>query len=233
MGDKTTKKIQAPWDFVEQYYADDLAERNTPESKWTLTWFKEVKGTRVLSWGCGPNFYDDALFFTDLPEEFIGIDLNENNIAFLKESTHPEVVRCKNALKEHGTKVSLLRDDIRKKQQSFTNHFDTVYAVGVLGMFKESDLHRLLKLVYSYLKPGGRLVDVDWTDCRLSEGKYRERESFKWYSKQGPSIERIGELLVEKNGFKILKHEIYNVQNPIEYGWGKIYAYVAEKGRAA
>jgi len=103
----------------------------------------------------------------------------------------------------------------------------------VLGMFKESDLHRLLKLVYSYLKPGGRLVDVDWTDCRLSEGKYRERESFKWYSKQGPSIERIGELLVEKNGFKILKHEIYNVQNPIEYGWGKIYAYVAEKGRAA
>ena len=228
MRNKSEKKIQAPWSFVEQYYTDDLAERDTLESKWAFEWLKWVKGPNVLSWGCGPNFYDDSLFFNEPPKEFVGIDLNKSNIDFLKKSIHPEVLRCKNVLMEHGTKVQLSVGDIRDKQTSFVNHFDTVYAIGVLGMFRESKLNRLLKLAYSYLRPGGRLIDIDWTDCRLSEEKYRERESFEWYSKQGPNIEKIGELLQE-NRFKILKDEIYNVQNSVEYGWGEIYAYVAEK----
>ena len=228
MRNKFGNKIQAPWSFVEQYYTDDLAERDSIESKQAFKWFKAVKGPNVLSWGCGPNFYDDALFFPNLPKEFVGVDLNENNITFLKKSNHPELLRCKRLLKEHGIKISLSVEDIREKQEKFVNRFNTVYAIGVLGMFKESDFGKLIRHAYSYLQPGGRFIDVDWTDCRLPEGKYKERESYEWYSKQGPSIEEISEL-IKANGFEILKDGLYKVSNPTEYGWGEIYAYVAEK----
>ncbi len=222
------KRNQAPWEFVEKYYKDDLAERHSVESKWAFRWFREVRGPNVLSWGCGPNFYDDALLFPNLPKEFVGVDLNKENIAFLKESTHSEVLRCKRVLEEHKTKISLSIGDIRERQEKFLNRFNTVYAIGVLGMFKEDKLNKLLKLAYSYLKTGGRLIDVDWTDCRLPKEKYEERENYEWYSKQGPGIQRIGELM-RNNGFKTVKQGIYIVRDPMEYGWGKIYAFVAEK----
>ncbi len=219
---------QAPLDFVEKYYTDDLAERNTPESLWALKWLEEVKGESVLSLGCGPNFYDDAQFFTNLPKEFVGIDLNENNIAFLKQSTHPEIIRSKEVLDKNHTNISLIVANIKEKQDTFINHFDTIYANGVLGMFQEDNFVNLLKLIHLYLKPGGVLIDVDWTDVRLTREKLQERESYEWYSTQGPSIQRINELL-QKTGFTILKHEVYTVPDPISYNWGKIYGYVAKK----
>ncbi len=218
----------APWDFVEKYYTDDLAERGTPEVVWALSWFKEVRGESVLSLGCGPNFYDDITFFPEVPKEAVGIDLNESNIEFLKHSNHPELLRCKNFLDAHQVEVSLIVDDIRKERKEFIGRFDTVYASGVLGMFKKDELSELLRLIHSYLKPGGRLIDVDWTDCQLPQDKYIERESFEWYSTQGPGVEEIG-ILMTGAGFTILKYDVFTPADPQEYGWGKIYGYVAEK----
>lgn len=219
---------QAPLDFVEQYYVDDLAERNTLESSWSLAWLKEIQGENILSLGCGPNFYDDAQFFANIPDKFVGVDLNENNITFLKQSTHPEIIRNRKILENNHTKVSLLTADIRKEQKEFINYFDAVYAIGVLGMFQEEDITKLFKLIYSYLKPGGKLIDIDWTDERLSKEKLKERESYGWYSTQGPDIARVGELMKIVR-FKIKKHSVYTVADPVAYSWGKIYGYVAEK----
>jgi hypothetical protein len=87
-------------------------------------------------------------------------------------------------------------------------------------------LEQLLGSIHSYLKPKGILVDVDWTDCQLPPEKYKERESFNWYSRQGPGIREIGRMM-QKAGFNILKHKVYNVPNKKEYLWGKIYGYVA------
>jgi len=219
---------QASWQFVEKYYTDDLAERESPESQWSLEWLKEVRGEHVLSLGCGPNFYDDAQFFSEIPKDFAGVDLNENNIAFLKLSVHPEIKKCKRFLRNHHTNVELFVDNIKEEKKEFLGRFDTVYAIGVLGMFTEEDTIKVFENIRNYLKPGGRILDIDWTDSRLPNEKLKERESFEWYSKQGPSISRLGELL-EQAGFKLIKHEAYDVPDPEAYSWGKIYGYLGEK----
>ena len=219
---------QAPGEFVEKYYLDDLAERESVESRWSFAWLKEVKGRSVLSVGCGPNFFDDVQFFDKVPTDFVGIDINKNNIEFLKQSKHPEVLKWKNFLADSGVKTEVLVRDVKAVSPDFIGRFDTIYAIGVLGMFDRDDTIKVFKNLNQYLKPGGRVLDLDWTDSRLPEEKLKERESFDWYSKRGPSVAEIGELFAE-TGFKILKHEVYNVPNPADYGWGKIYGYLAEK----
>ena len=219
---------QAPWQFVETYYSDDLKERESKESKWFLSWLKEVRGNNVLCLGCGPNFYDDAQFFGEIPDTFVGIDYNENNIAFLKSSNHPEINKCKKLLLDSKTKIQLYKGDITQLKKSFVNRFDAVYAIGVLGMFKENDTIQVFNNIRSYLKPNGILLDIDWTDCRLSANKLKERERFGWYNKNGAGIEKIG-VLLENDNFKIIKHKIYKVPNAAEYGWGIIYGYLAKK----
>jgi len=100
---------EAPWSFVEQYYLDDLAEQDTTESRYAQSWLKQVKGELILGLGCGPNFFEDVRFFSEIPREIVGVDLNENNIEFLKQSAHPEMLRRRAFLQEHGVGVSLIR----------------------------------------------------------------------------------------------------------------------------
>jgi SAM-dependent methyltransferase len=135
---------EAPWSFVEQYYLDDLVEQDTIESRYAQSWLKEVKGELILDLGCGPNFFEDVRFFSEIPREIVGVDLNENNIEFLKQSAHPEMLRRRAFLKEHGVGVSLIHGDIRKKREDFLGRFDTVYLSGVLGMFQKTELSELL-----------------------------------------------------------------------------------------
>lgn len=219
---------KAPWEFVEKYYLDDLKDRSSRESQWYLKRLKEVHGTSVLSLGCGPNLYDDAHFFRELPRIFVGVDINECNIEFLERSTNPLLASARGQLAGENIDVRLHVDDIRDKRWEWTSQFDTVYASGVLGMFCESDIADILDNVFGYLKPGGRLVDIDWTDCRLSQNVLAERERFEWYSTHGPSVERLAELC-ERRGFRARKYERYAVQHPEQYLWGTIYAYVFEK----
>lgn len=97
-----------------------------------------------------------------------------------------------------------------------------------MGMLKEGQLKSILKDIYKYLKSGGIFLDIDWTENQLPKEKYNKRKSYNWYSKQGPNIKKIGKLM-KRSGFKILKHEIYNVPNKKEYMWGKIYVYLIQK----
>ena len=219
---------QASWKFVEKYYEDDLKERNFPETKFYLSWLGYIKGKRILNLGCGPNLYDDVLFFNNFPEEIIGIDINKNNIKFLRESKHKELIKSKNILKNKRVKVKLMVGDITKFNKEFIGKFDCVYAMGVIGMFEKTKLKKLLKIIYSYLKKGGLFLDIDWADSQLSPEKYNERLNYGWYSKKGPTIKKIGKL-IEGSSFKILKHKVYYVKNRKDYGWGKIYGYLALK----
>jgi len=219
---------QAPLKFVERYYTDDLAERNTPETKFYLSWLKRIRGKTVLSLGCGPNLYDDVRFFGRKPREIVGIDLNRNNIYFLKRSRHPELLRSKQFLSRNKVKTRLVVGNILKPRKEFVGKFDAIYAMGVVGMLEERRLKNLLKLIHGYLRPNGIFLDVDWTDCQLSREKYKERQGYEWYSKEGPSIKRIGSL-IKRAKFRIIEHGTYDVPNKKEYAWGKIYGYLAQK----
>jgi len=219
---------EAPLEFIEKYYTDDLAERGDPEGKFALRWAKMIKGRSVLNVGCGPQFYDDVQFFGEIPREYVGIDINENNIRFLKESRHPELEKWKSFLAARGVAVELKNASIKEKQDEWVGRFDAIYAVGVLGMFDKEETRTLFGYLHSYLKKGGVLVDVDWTEPYLSEKKLKERKSYEWYSKNGPNIGEIGKLL-ERSGFEIAEHDAYAVPDPKKYLWGKIYAYIAVK----
>ncbi len=163
-----------------------------------------------------------------MPKELVGVDINENNIEFLKRSDNPELLKCKKKLEDEKVNIELFVDDIRLERKEWKGRFDAVYAMGVAGMFQKEDLQDLLSNIHSYLKPGGIFLDIDWTDCRLPQEKYEERKSLNWYDKNNLSIPAIG-ALITATGFEIKKHEVHSVPNPEEYGWGKIYAYFAIK----
>ena len=215
-------------EFVEKYYAEDIAERKSAESKWAERWHKEVTGNHVLDIGCGPQFFDDALSFGSLPKEIIGVDLNETNIEFLKTSKHPGHSRAKQTLLDQGVQFEFLVGDIKVEKPEFTARFDAVFASGVLGMFDEPDTRHILSLMYEYLQLGGLFVMVSWGDDRLSPAKFAQRNDYGWYWRKGPHPEAFGQVL-EQTGFTILKSDSYVVPNPNEYEWGLIYAFVARK----
>lgn len=221
---------QAPWSFIEQYYLDDLAERDSHESRFYLSLLESVKGKSVLSLGCGPNLYDDVQFFANIPKEVVGIDLNRNNIEFLKKSRNLNLLQAKQFLKKHHVKSELIVGNILKPRKAFQNRFDAVYAMGVIGMFRERQIKGLLKLIHGYLKPNGIFLDIDWTDCQLSKEKYKEREGYEWYSRQGPTIKRLAELFNEAE-FRTIKQCAHHVPDKQAYGWGKIYGIAAKKNR--
>lgn len=219
---------EAPLEFIEKYYQDDLAERNISESKWALDWLGYVIGDSILCLGCGPNFYDDVQFFQNTPKEFVGIDINKNNITFLKDSQHPEVLRWKRFLKSNNVRVELVVGNILDEQKNFIDRFDCIYAIGVLGMFEIEKTHRLFGLLNKYLKKKGIIVDIDWTEPYLTIEQLKEREYYRWFSVRGPKMEKIGSIM-ESEGFKIQKFASYKVINPQEYSWGRIYSYVVSK----
>ena len=219
--------VEAPLEYVEKYYEADLAERDAPESKFYLSWLKYVKGKSVLSIGCGPNLYDDCRFFAEVPRELIGIDINRANIDFLKDSGNANLESARSFIKENGVKAEVLVGDVTKPNKGYTSRFDTIYGLGVFCAFKQGKLKEVFELLNSYLKPGGLLIDVDWTECQLSEEEKQKKKAYLFYNGD-QEIAEMGQLMKEAN-FSILKHEVYNVPNKAAYGWGKIYAYLAKK----
>ncbi len=112
--------------------------------------------------------------------------------------------------------------------ESLAHYSQTAYRLSAVSRTKKPpDLEEMFKIIKKYLKPGGTLLDIDWTDSKLSEEKYEERKSYNWYSNQGPSIEEI-ETLIKSTGFIVRKNEVLEVKNPEEYGWGKIYTISAQ-----
>lgn len=219
---------EASFKFVEDYYTADLSERNSAESRWFLSWLENIKGDEVLSLGCGPNLLDDALFFHEAPKTLVGIDINQSNIDFINRSKHRELHRCKDFLNSRKTEVVLLVGNILEKREDFVGRFDAIYAMGVIGMFEERELKDLLLIIVSYLKPNGTFLDIDWTECRLSEDSLEERKKLNWYDTRGPSISEVG-MLLQESGLSIKRHDVHSVANPREYCWGKIYGYLCHK----
>lgn len=220
-------RLEATWEFVEKYYSANLAEKDSPENVWYTQWLGRVQGKEVLCLGCGPNLFDDAQFFAELPVTLVGVDVNQNNFEFLRRSRHPEVSRHRQFLKERGVITDLIMHDCRVEYPQFVSRFDTVYAVGLLGMFARADAQEILRHAKSYLKPGGRLLDVDWSDPRLSDAQMKERLAYAWYASEGLGISGVGELLAE-SGFDVLEYSVFTVPDPEAYEWGAIYAYLAQ-----
>lgn len=218
------KMSEAPIDFVRKYYLDDLADRSSPASLFYLPWLKHIDGGRVLSLGCGPTLFDDAQFFNRTPEFLVGVDVNRSNIEFLKRSRHPELLRCKRILKRKKSSVELIVGDMLEPRPCFKSSFDSVYAVGCLGMHDVATLQKVACIVRDYLVPGGLFLIIDWTDCLLDKKAYDLRVRYRWYSERGPSVESVGAIF-ERSGFEITDHDLLDIPDKETYRWGKVYAF--------
>jgi SAM-dependent methyltransferase len=219
--------VEAPLDYIERYYESDLAERDAPESRFYISWLKYVKGRSVLSIGCGPNLYDDCRFFGDIPKELVGVDINKSTIEFLKSSRNANLEKARRFIRENGVRAEALVSDISKPDKSYINRFDAIYGLGTFCTFRRGKLGEVFALLRSYLKPGGLLVDVDWTECMLSDQEKARKKEYLFYNGD-QAIPEMGKLM-EAAGFSILRHQVYDVPDKEAYGWGKIYGYLAEK----
>lgn len=139
-------KREATFEFVKDYYTSDLRERDSAESKWFLSWLQNINGDSVLSLGCGPNLLDDSLFFMRLPKTLVGVDINQNNIDFIKNANHSELEKCREFLQMRQVKIELHVGDIFDTRPDFVGRFDAVYAMGVIGMYESHLVSTLLKI---------------------------------------------------------------------------------------
>ena len=101
------------------------------------------KRDRILDVGCGPA--ETVKYFSDV--EYIGFD---NNPAYIE--------LAKRRFGDQGHFFCGKIDQVRLKE---FGTFDLVLAVGVLHHLDDSESLSLLKLAYTALKEGGRLVTYD------------------------------------------------------------------------
>ncbi len=223
-------KYYAPLAYVEKYYREDAEDdvRFPKEAKFWRSFLKQVQGKSVLSVGCGPQFYDDCQFFKSVPKEYVGMDVNRAVFDFLRSSTHTRLINGKKYAARHGIRTKLICGDITRYCMRFMERFDTILAVGVLGNFGEEKLGQLVEYLHEYLKKGGLLINVEWTDCHLPTREFHKKLQYRFYADRVPSMETIAKILKEK-GFSIERQAVFDVENPKAYGWGKIYGYVARK----
>ncbi len=224
------KHKQAPLGYIKDYYQIHLEDTiEFPEEvNFYLSYLGNVRGKSVLSIGCGPNFYDNCSLFGEIPKEYFGIDINKNNFEFMKKSRNKNLLKSKKFVKSKKVKTELILGSIFDFRDDFVGRFDTIYAEGVMGMFSNYDFGRLLEYFYKYLKPKGRFIDIDWTDCLLPKEEYYKKHKYGFYVKRGRSIEEIRKLL-NKAGFRMANYKLHIVKNPKEYEWGRIYGYMARK----
>jgi len=84
----------APIEYIRDYYEGSLskAELFPREYGYYRSFLDYVKGASVLNVGCGPLFYEDLWHFGDVPEHYVGIDVNTNAFTFMEQSQHPRLV---------------------------------------------------------------------------------------------------------------------------------------------
>ncbi len=220
---------EAPLEYIEEYYdiLDTDEKDQLPEILFEHRFVKQIKGKSILSIGCGPNFFDDALLFKELPKEYVGIDLNKNTIKFLKDSRNSKLLKAKKRLEDNGTKITLLTGDIFKFNEEWINKFDAIVAIGVLSNFNEKQYLRLLDYFKKYLKKDGMFLDVGWRKPYLDKKELDKKLIYKFYFETEIPSQKFIDMI--KNNFIVLDSGIHIVEDPKDYLWGELYGCIAVK----
>lgn len=130
---------------------------------------KYMKGKRVLDLGCGPVVSVMSIFYPDA-KEAVAVDKMEACLDFVKndEGILKEIIgRAKSYRKKYldkksvSQKISLVKGDVTKKLA--LGKFDAVMQIGCFGALDtEEGFQTAVNIAYSYLKPDGKLLMVNW-----------------------------------------------------------------------
>lgn len=229
---KTTLKVQqAPYDYVVQYYEDDLKEREAqprdPATQFYVEHMRHVTGKSVLNIGCGPQFYDEISYFGNRPGLYAGIDINPSCVNFVVNPTHPRVRQLERMWRLE-IEVDIRCGNTLERRKEWFDSFDTVVAVGALGVFDRYQFQQLARLMSQYLRKDGRLVYVDWRQPRIRPSQVAEKIAYRFCGTAEATVEEQVRAL-HRAGFEHILLERHDVADPREYGWGRIYGHVLDK----
>ncbi len=224
---------QAPYDYVRDYYRRSH-EKNGRFPEITAFWqsaLRGVQGESVLNVGCGPQFYDYLPYFSELPGEYVGLDINRNTFAFLESSDDPMVLEAKARVQAAGTRVEFLCGDVLDSGPELENRFDCVLGVGVFATFAGDRFERLMAKLRGALKERGHLVKVTWHGPLRSAEETEEKLKYGFDNEEEPSPEALASS-IEQAGFELRDNSVLKII-PLEYGWNAIQTCTFRKARAA
>jgi SAM-dependent methyltransferase len=223
---------EVPIEYVETYYENRIERRRMflDARLFYEEQLKNVTGDRVVNLGCGPQFFDDLRHFGSLPREYSGLDLNQQNLAFVKTSAHHELAQGKAFALENNVKTDLtcgdILDDNADTGPVFEN-IDCAVSIGFLGIFTEEPFKKAIRRISSWLAPGGRLVNLSWCGNYQDKNLYEDRLKYRFNFPDNPGHDDIIRWVTACG--LTLKHEaLFNVPDKEAYGWEGISSSVYE-----
>lgn len=215
-------KKEVPIEYINTYYENRIKRRlEFPSARvFYENELKHVDGSRVINLGCGPQFYDDLRHFKNLPTEYYGLDINNQNINFLKKTSHPEVEKGRILAYDNKIRTDLVNADILDKCISF-KQIDCAVSIGFLGIFTEKPFKKAIHRIKNWLSPSGSLVILSWCDNFQEKECYQGRLKYRFNYPNNPGHDDIIQWVTDCD--LVLKHEAeFDVPDKKKYGWGII-----------
>ena len=210
---------------------------------------KHMTGERVLDLGCGPVHHILMLFLRNA-RQTVGLDIDEESLAYIaycRDQGHILINQLaavrylywhvleqplppnpeKFILKYYERIQDLRLGNILEEIPEYDNAFDSVMEIGGFGGLKSiAQYEQAVGMAYHYLKPGGRLLMLDWLQNRFKRSAYR-------FSGRVVSLIRPADYpeILRTAGFKIiLLDETDRISKPTrDLGCRRIVYAVAEK----
>ena len=221
----------APLEYIRDYYEGSLskAELFPKEYGFYQSFLNYVKGASVLNVGCGPLFYEDLWHFGEVPQHYVGIDVNSNAFKYLEESEHPRLAEGRDYVKTHNIRTEFIAESVFDWAAETDARFDSVFGVGVFATFYGDEFDRLMSLLWRVLKEGGHLVNVSWDGTYYTEQQYQEKLKYRFSGTDGPTPDQLIDW-VQKVGFKLLERRILTTDAET-YRWDSIHVSAFRKGQ--
>jgi len=220
----------APLEYIRDYYEGSLnkADLFPKEYGFYQSFLSYVKGASVLNVGCGPLFYEDLRHFGEVPQHYVGIDVNTNTFEYLEQSQHPQLVEGKNYVKSHKIRTEFIAESVFDWAAETDARFDSVFGVGVFATFYGAEFDRLMSLLWRVLNKGGHLLNVSWDGSYYTDEQRRDNLKYQFDGPKGPTPDQLIDW-VEKAGFKLMERRILTT-DPQTYKWDSIHVSAFRKG---
>jgi len=213
---------QAPLTYIAGYY-DSVQKKNAafPEvAEFWLSGFRHVTGKKVLNLGCGPMLYDNMLRFGEMPETYVGLDLNAASFEFLENSDHPALVEARTKAEALCPDIQFIAGDVFDHMAKLEGQFDTVLGIGFFGTFEGQLFDDLVAATHQMLKPDGQLLKMTWHGAQRTARETEDKLKYRYDNEIEPPAEELVRL-IEAQGFSLSINDILDCP-PDTVGWEKI-----------
>lgn len=215
-------RTEAPYEYIRDYYAH-VHRKNAEDpaaAEFWLSKLRRIDADDVLNIGCGPTLYDYMLHFARPPRTCTGLDINKSTFDFLRRSRDPRLLAAKSRVRELGTRVELIGEDVFEIAPSLEGRFDCVLGVGFFATFTGERFARLLDIMRHALRSNGVLLKLTWHGPHRTPEETRKKHEYAYDNPEEPSPDELVRSF-ESGGFRLIEQEILRC-DPATTGWDAI-----------